>query len=199
MSLVCIFCGWACAACIVGLQAGSKNKNKVRRAVDNGSWDRLKKNRPKSGLNDPELIEQKLSKTWILSFGPKSHSRNVPPEICLFFFRPKSRVWGTFRPKSASRTFCTPRDRLNPTSTPGFRLLFFFFVRTRGARFVHRRSARIPFSPQLWTYHQYQMFTTTLKLHFITRAQDLKLEIYDNNLVNTYDHSAAYCTLRRGA
>ena len=47
-----------------------------------------KKNRPKSGLNDPELIEQKISKTWILSFGPKSHSRNVPPEICLFFFVP---------------------------------------------------------------------------------------------------------------
>ena len=47
-----------CAACIVGLQAAGKNKNKVR-AVDNGSWDRLKKNRPKSGLNDPELIEQK--------------------------------------------------------------------------------------------------------------------------------------------
>jgi len=44
------------------------------------------------------------------------------------------------------------------------------------------------------------MFTTTLLsyiLKIITREQDLKLEIYDNNLVNTYDHSAAYCTLRR--
>jgi hypothetical protein len=29
MSLVCIFCAWACAACIVGLQAASKNKSKV--------------------------------------------------------------------------------------------------------------------------------------------------------------------------
>jgi hypothetical protein len=29
MSSVCIFSGWACAACIVGLQAASKNKSKV--------------------------------------------------------------------------------------------------------------------------------------------------------------------------
>ena len=65
MSLVCIFCGWACAACIVGLQAGSKNKNKVRPAVGNGSSDRLIFFvRLKSGLNDPELIEQKPSKTY---------------------------------------------------------------------------------------------------------------------------------------
>ena len=42
------------------------------------------------------------------------------------------------------------------------------------------------------------MFTTTLLsyiLKIITREQDLKLEIYDNNLVNTYDHSAACAVL----
>ena len=86
MSLVCIFCGWACAACIVGLQAASKNKNKVRPAVDNGSWDRLKKNRPKSGLNDPELIEQKPSKTygfWVLVLSPTREM--YPPEMADFF------------------------------------------------------------------------------------------------------------------
>ena len=43
------------------------------------------------------------------------------------------------------------------------------------------------------------MFTTTLLSYILSREQDLKLEIYDKNLVNTYDHSAAYCTLRRGA
>ena len=64
MSFVCIFCGWACAACIVGLQAAGKNKNKARPAVDNGSWDRLEKKCAKSGLNDPELIEQKPSETY---------------------------------------------------------------------------------------------------------------------------------------
>ena len=42
------------------------------------------------------------------------------------------------------------------------------------------------------------MFTTTLLSYILSRGeQDLKLEIYDKNLVNTYDHSAAYCTLRR--
>ena len=41
------------------------------------------------------------------------------------------------------------------------------------------------------------MFTTTLLSYILSREQDLKLEIYDKNLVNTYDHSAAYCTLRR--
>ena len=41
------------------------------------------------------------------------------------------------------------------------------------------------------------MFTTTLLSYILSREQDLKLEIYDKNLVNTYDHSAAYCTLHR--
>ena len=41
------------------------------------------------------------------------------------------------------------------------------------------------------------MFTTTLLSYILSCEQDLKLEIYDKNLVNTYDHSAAYCTLRR--
>ena len=77
MSLVCIFCGWACAACIVGLQAGSKNKNKVRPAVGNGSSDRLIFFvRLKSGLNDPELIEQKPSKTYGLM--PQSPTLKKP-------------------------------------------------------------------------------------------------------------------------
>ena len=74
---------------------------------------------------------------------------------------------------------CTPWDRLR-----------FFFVLNPGARFAHCTEAQIPFSPQHWTYHQYWMFTAT------TREQDLKLEICHNNLVKTYDHSAAYCVLR---
>ena len=42
------------------------------------------------------------------------------------------------------------------------------------------------------------MFTTTLLSYILSRVNRiLKLEIYDKNLVNTYDHSAAYCTLRR--
>ena len=42
MSSVCKFGGSACAACTVGLQAASKNKNKARPAVDFGLWDWLK-------------------------------------------------------------------------------------------------------------------------------------------------------------
>ena len=61
----CIFCGWACAACIVGLQAVSKNKNKVRPAVDNGSWDRLKK---KIVLNPAERPRINWTKTMDFEF-----------------------------------------------------------------------------------------------------------------------------------
>ena len=62
-----------------GCKPAAKKKNKVRPAVDNGPWDRLKKKRPKSGLNDPELIEQKPSKTygfWVLVL---SHTRDMYP------------------------------------------------------------------------------------------------------------------------
>ena len=43
------------------------------------------------------------------------------------------------------------------------------------------------------------VYHNSFELHFITREQDLKLGIYDNNLVNAYDHLAAHCTLRRRA
>ena len=148
MSSVCIFCGWACAAYIVGLQATSKTKNKVRPAVDNGSWDRLKEK--KNVLNPAERPWINWTKTygfWVLVLSPLAK--------------------------------CTPWDRLR-----------FFFVLNPGARFVHCTEAQIPFSLQHWTYHQYWMFTAT------THEQDLKLEICHNNLVKTYDHSAAYCVLR---
>ena len=37
----------------------------------------------------------------------------------------------------------------------------------------------------------------TFEPHFITREQDLKLEICYSSLVKTYDNSEAYCALRR--
>lgn len=68
----------------MGLQAGSKNKNKVRPAVGNGSSDRLMFFRLKSGLNDPELIEQKPSKTYGLmpqSFKETKKNTKVRPAV----------------------------------------------------------------------------------------------------------------------
>ena len=73
MSPVCIFSGWACAACIVWLQAANKNKNKVRPVLDNGSWDRLKKN----VLNPARTTQINLTKTygfWVLVL---SHIREM--------------------------------------------------------------------------------------------------------------------------
>jgi hypothetical protein len=154
-----------------------------------------KKNRPKSGLNDPELIEQKLSKTLILSFGPKSHSRNVPPEIGWFFFRPESRVWGTFRPKSAAR-FVPPK--IGRTSPQPQDLGWVFVRPNSGGAFCALDFGPNPIQPSALNISSISdVYHNSLELHFIAREQDLKLEIYDKNLVNTYDHSAAYCTLRR--
>ena len=83
MSSVCIFSGWACAACIVGLQAASKNKSKVRPEVGYASWDRLEKNvRPKSGWT----TRNQLNKTygfWVLVL---SHTHEMYPLRFVYFF-----------------------------------------------------------------------------------------------------------------
>ena len=110
--------------------------------------------RPKSRPKTPESINRKPMD--IDSWSYKPHSRHVFPEIGGFF-------WSAF---------CTPQDRLDPTSTPGFRLIF--FVLNRGARFVH--CGIIQFTilniPAI-----FDVSRTHSQPHFVTHGQDLKLEI----------------------
>ena len=153
-----------------------------------------KKNiRPKIRFNDPESTEQNHG---IIGFRPNSAARFVPPEIgWKKFFRPKSRVWGTFRPQSAAR-FVPPKIGWTPSQPQD--LGWCFFRPNSGGAFCALDFGPNPIQPPALNISSISdVYHNSLELHFITRGQDLKLEIYEYNLVNTYDHSAAYCTLHR--